>query len=112
MKNYTWTVDSLYTEDIGTELNYVVDVIFTVSGEEVVDDKTYSYELGGNALKFDLIEQEDFIAYASLTNDIVVGWIKESLGADVVSSFESSIGGSIDSEISPTVEPSKPALPW
>ena len=76
MKNYTWTVDSLYTEDIGTELNYVVDVIFTVSGEEVVDGKTYSSILDGNPLKFDVIEQEDFIAYADLTNEIVVGWIK------------------------------------
>ena len=112
MKNYTWTVDSLYTEDIGTELNYVVDVIFTVSGEEVVDGKTYSSVLDGNALKFDVIEQEDFIAYDDLTNEIVVGWIKESLGAEAVSSFEAVVGGSIDSKISPAVDPSNPALPW
>ena len=112
MKNYTWTVDSLYTEDIGTESNYVVDVIFTVSGEEVVDGKTYSSALDGNPLKFDVIEQEDFIAYADLTNEIVVGWVKESLGAETVSSFEAAVGGSIDSKISPAVEPSNPALPW
>lgn len=112
MKNYTWTVESLYTKDIEGELNYVVDVEFTVSGEEEVDGITYSSELNHNALKFEISEKEDFIAYDDLTNDIVVGWIKDSLGAETVSSFEATVGGSIDSKITPPVEPSKPALPW
>ena len=112
MKNYTWTVDSLYTKDIEGELNYVVDVTFTVSGEEEVDGKTYSSELNGNALKFAILKKEDFIAYDDLTNDTVVGWIKDSLGAESVASFEAAVGGMIDSKISPVVEPSKPALPW
>ena len=112
MKNYTWTVESLYTKDIEGELNYVVDVEFTISGEEEVGGITYSSELNHNALKFEISEKEDFIAYDDLTNDTVVGWIKESLGAESVASFEAAVGGMIDSKISPVVEPSKPALPW
>ena len=112
MKNYTWTVDSLYTEDIGTELNYVVDVIFTVSGEEVVDGKTYSSILNGNALKFDVIEQENFIAYADLTNEVVAGWVKEKLGEILVSNLEASVGAEIDLKVTPPTVPTKTALPW
>jgi hypothetical protein len=112
MKNYTWTVDSLYTKDLDTQSNYVVDVTFTISGEEVVDGQTYSAESRYNALKFEVSESEDFIPYNDLTNDIVIGWIKSSLGPESVASFEASIGGMIDSKITPSVEPSKPALPW
>lgn len=112
MKNYTWTVESLYTKDIEGEKNYVVDATFTVSGEEEVDGKTYSSELNNNAIKFEISEKEDFIAYDDLTNDTVVGWIKELLGAESVDYFEAAVGGMIDSKITPVVEPSKPALPW
>ncbi len=112
MKNYTWTVDSLYTKDIEGEKNYVVDVMFTVSGEEEVDGKIYSSELDSNPLSFDASKKEDFISYDDLTNEIVVGWIKDSLGAESVASYEAAVGAMIDSKINPPVSPSKPALPW
>ncbi len=111
MKNYTWTVTNLYTLDTQTETDYVVNALYDVVGEETSGGKTYTATLTDTAT-FEVIQGESFIPYADLTDEIVVGWVKDQLGADGVSNLEASVGGMIDSQITPPVSPENTPLPW
>ena len=107
MITYNWIVTQLMTETIGTEQDYVVIALYDVIGT----DGTYSAK-ATNVAQFPTTEVGTFIPYDELTNDIVIGWIKESLGADGIISIEGSINGQIESQINPPVVPVNTALPW
>jgi len=111
MKNYTWKVTNLYTIDTDTETDYVVDAIYEVVGTEESGGETYTSSLIGTAT-FEVVQGDSFTPYADLTDAMVVGWVKEELGADGVSNYEASVGGMIDSEITPPVSPENTPLPW
>ena len=111
MKNYTWTATDLYTVDTDTQTNYVVDVVYEVVGAETNDGTEYTASIS-NTAAFEVEDGDDFVAFADLTNAIVIGWVKEQLGAVNISNLEASIGGMIDSQITPPVAPAKKDLPW
>lgn len=111
MKNYTWTVTNLYTEDKDGHTNYVVDAIYEIVGTEESGGTTYTAELS-NTATFEVVQGDDFIPYADLTNAIVIGWIQDQLGTDGVSNLESSVGGMIDSQINPPTFPVNTPLPF
>ncbi len=111
MKKYTWEITSLYTLDVGSETDYVVTATFTILGTETVDGVEYKASLASGET-FAVNEGSDFIPYADLTNDMVVGWIKEKIGEVGVDSLEASLGSQIDSKITPPIVPTKTALPW
>ena len=54
----------------------------------------------------------EFTPYADLTEEIVINWVKESLGDNGIISIEACIQGQIDSEINPPVSPENTPLPW
>ncbi len=111
MKNYTWTVNSLYTLDVGSKTDYVAKATFTILGTETVDGVEYTTSLVSRET-FAVTEGSDFIPYANLTNDMVIGWIKEKIGEVSVANLEASLGAQIDSKITPPIVPTKTALPW
>lgn len=111
MKNYTWTVTNLYTIDTDTETDYVVDAIYEIVGTEESGGETYTASLS-NTASFEVVQGESFTPYADLTDAMVVGWIQAELGADGVSNLEASVGGMIDSQITPPVSPENTPLPW
>lgn len=111
MKNYTWTVTNLYTIDTDTETDYVVDAIYEIVGTEENGGETYTASLS-NTSSFEVVQGESFTPYADLTDAMVVGWIQSELGTDGVSNLEASVGGMIDSEITPPVSPENTPLPW
>jgi hypothetical protein len=76
-------------------------------------DGTYSETIGSNTTQFTLSPDDpNFTPYAELTEEQVVGWIKDTLGADSVASYEATIAGSIDAQANPPVTPSEQPLPW
>lgn len=107
MTTFSWVVTALYTQTVGTEQDYVVIAAYTVVGI----DGTYSAELQ-NTAQFSTDSVSTFIPYDQLTNDIVVGWIQETLGPDGINSIEACIQGQIDSQINPPVVPVNTPLPW
>ncbi len=111
MKNYTWTVTNLYTIDTDTETDYVVDALYEIVGTEENGGETYTASLS-NTASFEVVQGESFTPYADLTDAMVVGWIQSELGTDGVSNLEASVGGMIDSEITPPVSPENTPLPW
>ena len=107
MTTYTWNVTALYTETIAGEQNYVVIANYEVVGV----DGTYTASLS-NIARFSTESVSPFIPYEDLTNDIVIGWIKDQLGVDGVANLEACIQGQINSQINPPVVPQNTPLPW
>jgi hypothetical protein len=107
MTNFTWAVTALYTETIGNEQDYVVIANYEVVGV----DGEYTASLS-NTAQFSTESVSEFIPYADLTNEIVIGWIQAELGEDGVSNLEACIQGQIDSLINPPVSPENTPLPW
>ena len=107
MITYNWTVTQLMTETVGTEQDYVVIALYDVIGT----DSIYTSEFSDMA-QFSTTQVGEFIPYDELTNDIVIGWIKTTLGENGIISIESCINGQIESQINPPVVPVNTALPW
>lgn len=106
MTTFTWIVNTLWTETIAGEQNYVVNAAYDVTGV----DGTYTASLS-NSAKFNTASVSPFIPYDQLTNDIVVAWIQQELGVNGVNSIEACIQGQIDSQINPPVTPEVTPLP-
>ena len=100
---FTTTINAMYTLQ-QPDPNYVVNVIWTVSGV----DGQYTGEIGGNT-QFDSSQApENFVPYANLTPEIVTGWIP----AEQIASAQACVQGQIDSMITPPVSPENTPLPW
>jgi hypothetical protein len=107
MTNFTWIVNTLWTETVAGNQDYVVIASYTTTGV----DGTYTASLS-NTAQFSTASVSPFIPYDQLTNDIVVGWIQQELGVNGVNSIEACIQGQIDSQINPPVVPVVTPLPW
>lgn len=107
MTNFTWNVTNLYTQTIDGKEDYVV----LANCETIGVDGEYTASVP-NVIEFSTEEVTTFIPYADLTEEIVVGWIKEVLGENGIFSIEASIQGQIDSQITPPVSPQNTPLPW
>jgi hypothetical protein len=64
-------------------------VIEVTSAYEKQDGPGYASELFLN--EFEEVVGPDFIPYEDLTEEIVLGWVKEALGADAVAATEASV---------------------
>ena len=98
MTNYTWTIVNM---DRLTADGFVVTVHYNVSAT----DGTYNASTYGTV---GYTEQpgETYVPYADLTQEIVVGWVKTSLGEATV---EASLQSQIDAQINPV---QAAGLPW
>jgi hypothetical protein len=74
MINYTWKVTELYTQTIEGKEDYVV----LAHCETIGVDGEYTASVP-NVIQFSTEEVTNFIPYADLTEEIIVGWIKEVL---------------------------------
>ena len=107
MINYTWKVTDLYTQTIDGKEDYVV----LAHCETIGVDGEYSASVP-NVIQFSTQEVGTFIPYADLTEELIVGWIKEVLTEEGVLAIEESIANQIDTEKNPPVTPEITPLPW
>ena len=95
--------------DAYPEVNGQTDVVFTVHWTLTGTDGTYSAgDYGSQSITVN--SDTSFTPYANLTEDQVIGWVKDAMGAEEVSRYETSIASQIQNQINPTVV--TPALPW
>lgn len=95
------------TINAGTEPNYVVTAMYDVTA---TDGDYYSFI--SDAAFFEVTpDKPNYIPYADLTNDIVIGWIQGQLGADGVASYESTLQDQINAQINPVPTPEPTPLP-
>ena len=107
MTNFIWNVTQLYTETIEGKEDYVV----LANCETIGVDGEYTASVP-NVIQFSTEEVGTFIPYADLTEELVVGWIKEVLTEDGVLTIEESIANQINVEKNPPVTPEITPLPW
>ena len=108
---YTWTTTSLLTETVGNETDYVVIVNYDVLGINDTDNK-YQCSLYFTQELTVIYDQPSYIPYDELTNEIVIGWVQETLGTYGIESIYISIDGNIESQINPPKSPTNTPLPF
>jgi hypothetical protein len=99
--DFTWAVANLERE---TADGYVFTVHYTVNA----NDGTYTAGAYGS-IGLERPE-EDMVPFAELTEEVVIGWVKEKLGGDEkVAEIEAALQAQLDEQRAP----SKAAgLPW
>lgn len=108
MNTYTWTTTNLYTINLATESDYVVTALYNVSAT----DGTYSASLS-NSCQFTVDDDKpNYVPYEDLTNDIIIAWVKETLGENGVTSITACLDGQIESQVNPPVTPQNTPLPF
>jgi hypothetical protein len=97
---FTWAIANLERE---TEDGFVFTAHYTINA----NDGTYSSGAYGS---IGFQRPDNLIPYADLTEDTVIGWVKEALGGDEkVAEIEAALQAQIDEQRSP----SKAAgVPW
>ena len=102
----TWNVVQM---DAYPEKDGLTDVVFTVHWNLTAIDGDYSgYTYGSIGVNLD--PSAPYTPYADLTQDQVVGWVQDALGAEQVASYEANVAAQIESQKNPTVV--TPPLPW
>ena len=97
---YTWHIAQLERE---TADGYVFTAHYTVDS----NDGTYTAGAYGS-LGFERPE-EDLIPFADLTEEIVIGWVKEKFGEEKVAEIEAALQAQLDEQRQPT---RASGLPW
>lgn len=113
MITYNWITNKLYTLDLPTESNYVVNVVYSVEGSDDSTTPETIVTIDNNFATFTIIEDDPgYVPYDELTNDIVIGWVKNQLGEITVNSIELSIAGMINTILNPPSIPQEQPLPF
>ena len=97
---FTWNIAQLERE---TQDGYVFTVHYTVNAQ----DDTYSAGAYGS-LGLERPEG-DLIPFADLTEEIVVGWVKEKFGEEKVTEIEAALQAQLDEQRAPS---KAVGLPW
>jgi len=96
---FTWAIANLERD---TDDGFVFTAHYTVSAA----DGTYSAGAYGS-IGFE--RPESLIPFADLTEDLVVGWVKEALGGDEkVAEIEAALQSQINEQRTPTKASGKP----
>ena len=98
MTTFTWKVANL-------ERNTADGKVFTVHYTITAEDGTYSSGAYGS-LGFD---GEVTIPFADLTEEVIVGWVKEQFGAEKVTEIEAALQVQLDEQAAPT---KASGVPW
>ena len=104
MTTFTTTINQMFT--VPNPTGYVVNVLFTVSGT----GGTYTATIDGNINFAPEQDQVDFIPYANLTQEIVMGWINTATNNQ--ENYYANVQGQLESLANPPVSPANTALPW
>jgi hypothetical protein len=98
---FTWNIANLERE---TSDGYVYTAHYTVNA--VSDDGVYSSGAYGS---LGLERGDTLVPFADLTEEIVVGWVKEKLTAEKVTEIEAALQAQLDEQRQPT---KAGGLPW
>lgn len=96
---FTWAIADLERE--ATD-----DYVFTACYEVSADDGAYASSIH-SSLGFE--RPPELIPFASLTEDVVVGWVKQQLGSEVVAEIEANLQARLEAMRSPITQN---GLPW
>lgn len=101
-----WTINQM---DAYPEKDNEVDVVFQIHWDCTQTEGEYSGRVYGT-VGVTLDASAPFTPYASLTQDQVIGWVKDALGAETVAATEANVAQQIEDQKNPRVV--TPQLPW
>jgi len=102
----TWTISTL---EHNTADGGVIVAHWRVNDEETVGEETYSASgYSTQSFTYDA-SNPDFIPYADLTEEVVVQWVQDAIGADEVARIEAALTANIEEQKNPTVTD---GVPW
>lgn len=101
-----WTVTQM---DCYPEVDGEQDVVFTVHWDCTETEGEYSGRVYGT-VGVTLDAEAPFTPYADLTQDQVIVWVKDALGAETVAATEANVAQQIANQKNPPVV--TPPLPW
>jgi hypothetical protein len=114
---FTWSIDRISTFQ-EPEPNYVSEVTWTLMGVNDTPVPDTSIGIGENYVatvgaRTTLVATEStFVPYAELTEEIVIGWLQNTLGVEGVNNAKAQVQAYIDRMISPPAVPLDTPLPW
>ena len=106
--NYSWDFPNIEVQYVSNSLSDVVTQLRWIYTGEVGGGEYHDSKVG--ILKFGPVASASFVAYESLTKDIVTGWTTASLGDEYVTALETSISSSLSDIINPALGP-EPVVP-
>lgn len=92
---YTWSINTL---ERTTADGIVYNVHFTVA----VADETYSSSAYGDVPLEAPAEGDAVIPYDNLTEEVVLGWTRDALGAEQIEPLEARLQTELDEQAAPT----------
>jgi len=99
MTTFSWNIANLERE---TYDGFVFTAHYTINAE----DGTYT---AGSYGSIGLERPEELIPFAQLTEEIVVGWVKDKLTEEKVTDIEAALQAQLDEKHAPT---KAAGLPW
>jgi hypothetical protein len=106
MTSYTWSISRL---DCYAQSEGKTDVVFVAWWTLLGTNGFYEGSVSGTqGLNYN--GQSPFTPYENLTEQQVIDWVKDAMGADLISKYEYDIESQIASESKPVVV--TPPLPW
>jgi hypothetical protein len=106
---YIWTVTNLIGYPV---LDGETDVVTEAFYNVVADDGAGHTAVFQSIRPTPLDPERPFVPYNELTNDIVVGWIQQSLGESGVNTIYGNLDSQIENQINPPPSPESLPLPW
>lgn len=102
-----WTIHQLERK---SDNGFVLNVHWRFSITETTEDGNNYYADSYSVASYQQDEEsEDFIPFEDITEEIVIGWVKESLGEEQLALMQSSVIQQIESQKNP---PIVYGLPW
>jgi hypothetical protein len=97
---YNFTLTSLKKENLENLQNAILEVNWCLNGND--DDNNWASFYNKTQFNLNDVDSENFIAYDDLTEEIVVNWVKDSLGFETNDSKWLSIKYMVDTELEKT----------
>jgi hypothetical protein len=101
----TWTIATLEHEIAD---GAVIVAHWRASDSEVVDDVTYSGSSYGTCGFAPDPSSPSYVPYLDITEEMAIGWTKDSLGEEQVESIEASIAAQIEESKAPAISTGTP----
>jgi hypothetical protein len=103
---YNWTIQAM---DCVPQEDGHTDVVVTAHWNVSATDGTYTSSVYGTQ-SFTYNPETSFTPYEDLTQEQVVGWVQDGMGAEGVASLEANLDTQIENQINPPIV--TPPLPW
>jgi hypothetical protein len=107
---YSWTIIKFETRDqVNSDGVTLENAVVTVKWKRdgVDSNGTTGSVLGYTVLSAETVAQGDFVAFDSLTEELVIGWIENSLSAERLAEYNTAIQEQINKQSSTERTP-----PW